>query len=92
MHGTFVHHMVERSFDIKSDVRVESNIIKITQGTKLLFRNLRNLFLLPSYHLTKRIIMYRMYHIVIVVKMNFIWFFSFCMSVCQAVFHFDGVK
>ena len=36
--------------------------------------------------------MYRMYHIVIVVKMNFIWFFSFCMSVCQAVFHFDGVK
>ena len=41
-----VHHMVERSFDIKSDVRVESNIIKITQGTKLLFRNLRNLFLL----------------------------------------------
>ena len=32
-----------------------------------------------------------MYHIVIVVKMNFIWFFSFCMSVCQAVFHFETV-
>lgn len=78
MHGTF---------DIKSDVRVESNIIKITQGTKLLFRNLRNLFLL-SFNETY----YYMYHIVIIVKMNFIWFFSFCMSVCHAVFHFDGVK
>ena len=33
----------------------------------------------------------RYLRIVIIVKMNFIWFFLFCMSVCQAVFHFETV-
>ena len=36
-------------------------------------------------------IRYPYLRIVIIVKMNFIWFFLFCMSVCQAVFHFETV-
>ena len=62
--------------------------LRIRRYTILSYSNLRNYYYETCNYETYVSIMHI---IVIIVKMNFIWFFLFCMSVCQAVFHFETV-
>ena len=66
----------------------ERNELRIRRYTILSYSNLRNYYYETCNYETYVSIMHI---IVIIVKMNFIWFFLFCMSVCQAVFHFETV-